>query len=185
MMRQICPMACGSKATSPSNGRQRGQGASLKQRDYPHGENKTQRDALVGDVGASPSISPWTVLVQAPRWGWRYRTRSGLAQSLIERNHSTLKGVRVKSIPPGWGGRAGGAGRWPCPSAGSAGRAQAVATGFAAHFSAAERQNETRRPLLCVGQTRRQRRARVGSGSPWQRRCSSSGSCFSVSINQG
>lgn len=63
----------------------------------------------------------------------------GLAQSLIERNHSTLKGVQAESIPPGRGGRAGGAGRWPCPSAGSAGRAQAVAAGFAAQFSAAER----------------------------------------------
>lgn len=89
----------------------------------------------------------------------------GLAQSLIERNHSTLKGVQGKSIPTRWGGRAGGAGRRPRPSASSAGRAQAAATGFTARSSAAERHGETRCPLLRAGQTRRQRRARVGSVS--------------------
>lgn len=43
-----------------------------------------------------------------------------------------------------------------------------MAVGFAACFSAMEKQGETRCPLLHAGQTQQQCRARVGSGSPRQ-----------------
>lgn len=86
-----------------------------------------------------------------------------------------------------WGaGRAGAAAERLCPNPGSAGRAQAAAVGFAACFSTVESQGETCCPLLRLGQTQWQRRVRVGSGSSPQRGShGSSGSCFSVSINQG
>jgi len=116
-----------------------------------------------------PQASP-----HGPSWSRRragagaIEHRRGLAQSLIERNHSMLKGVQVKSIPTRRGGRAGGAEWRPCPSVRSAGSEQAAAVGIAARSSAAERQAETCRPLLRAGQTQQQHRVKVGSGSPWR-----------------
>lgn len=142
-------------------------------------------DALARDGGASANISLWAV--QSRHWSSSIERCRDLAQSLIERNHSTLKGVQVKSIATGWGGGAGGAGHWLSPSASSAGRAQAVSMGSTAF---PPQEGEVRPAVLCSDQDKAGSNA--SRGWMWQaavgRGQGSHGSlrsCFSVSIKQG
>lgn len=109
-----------------------------------HGENRAWGDAFARDGGASADISLWAV--QSRHWSSSIECCRDLAQSLIERNHSTLKGAQVKSIATWWGGRAGRAGHWLSPSASSAGRAQAVSMGTTAF---PPQEGEVRPAVLC------------------------------------
>lgn len=88
----------------PGNAERTSSGAIL----MGHGENRAWGEALFRDgedLQASPSGPCWS-----RHWFSSIEHCRDLTQSLIERNHSTLKGVQVKSIPTWRGGPAGGAG---------------------------------------------------------------------------